>query len=175
MSTPALHVVFSHGQESGPTGTKIDRLSAVARERGARVDSIDYRSDKTPADRVRRLVGHARDVGVPLVLVGSSLGAYVSLVACREVRAAALFLMAPAVFIDAPGYDVKAFGELPRDLVIVHGWGDEVVPVESAIRFARAERAELTLLDAGHRLSEERSLEALVERFDAQLGRLLSA
>lgn len=169
----ALHVVFSHGQESGPIGTKIDLLSEVARARGAHVDSIDYRADKTPADRVRRLVAHASAIRAPLVLVGSSLGAYVSLVACRELRPAALFLMAPAVFIDAPGYDVKAFGELPRDVVVVHGWADEVVPVGNAIRFAQAERAELTLLDAGHRLSEERSLAALRERFDAQLARLL--
>lgn len=50
-------------------------------------------------------------------------------------------------FIRAPSYDVKAFGEPPRDVAVVHGWGDEVVPVANAIRFARAERAELTLLE----------------------------
>ena len=155
-------------------GTKIDRLTDVARRRGAQVDSLDYRTDRTPADRVRRLVARGRGLSVPLVLVGSSLGAYVTLVACRELRARALFLMAPAVFIEAPGYDVSAFGELPRDVVVVHGWGDDVVPVEKAIRFAQAARAELTVLDAGHRLSDERSLAVLCERFDAQLARLLA-
>jgi predicted alpha/beta hydrolase family esterase len=168
-----LHVVFSHGQESGPTGTKIDLLSDVARKRGARVDSIDYRADKTPADRIVRLVASARQIRTPLVLVGSSLGAYVSLVACRELSVAALFLMAPAVFIDAPGYDAQSYDALPSDVVVVHGWGDEVVPVANAIRFAQQARAELTLLDAGHRLSEGRSLAALAERFDAQLARLV--
>jgi len=171
---PDLHVVFSHGQESGPTGTKIDLLANVARERGARVDSIDYRTDKTPADRVARLVASAQAIRTPLVLVGSSLGAYVSLVACRELSVTALFLMAPAVFIDAPGYDVQSYDALPPDVVVVHGWGDEVVPVANAIRFAQTARAELTLLDAGHRLSEARSLTTLAERFDAQLARLLS-
>lgn len=168
-----LHVVFSHGQESGPSGTKIDLLANVARKRGARVDSIDYRADKTPADRIARLVASARPIRAPLVLVGSSLGAYVSLVACRELSVAAIFLMAPAVFIGAPGYDVQSYGGLPRDVVVVHGWGDDVVPVANAIRFAQTARAELTLLDAGHRLSEARSLAALAERFDAQLARLL--
>ena len=168
-----LHVVFSHGQESGPTGAKIDRLSAVARARGAAVDSLDYRADKTPADRVRRLVAFAREARAPLLFVGSSLGAYVSLVACREIPTVGLFLMAPAVYVNAPGYDVDAFDSLPGDLVVVHGWGDDVVPVENAIRFARGARAELTLLDAGHRLSEERSLATLEERFAAQLARLL--
>ncbi len=168
-----LHVVCSHGQESGPTGTKIDRLSAVARARGVGVDSLDYRADKTPLDRVARLVAHARTLAGPFVLVGSSMGAYVSLVACRQLRPVALFLMAPAVLLDAPGLEERVFGELPRDLVVVHGWGDEVVPVERALRFAQAERAELTLLDAGHRLNDERSLALLCERFDAQLTRLL--
>ena len=166
-----LHVVFSHGQESGPSGTKIDLLANVARKRGARVDSIDYRADKTPADRIARLVASARPIRAPLVLVGSSLGAYVSLVACRELSVAAIFLMAPAVFIGAPGYDVQSYGALPRDVVVVHG-GDDVVAA-NAIRFAQTARAELMLLDAGHRLSEARSLAALAERFDAQLARLL--
>jgi predicted esterase len=169
-----LHVVFSHGKESGPSGTKIDRLTEVARRRGALVDSLDYRADKTPADRVVRLVAHGRGLSAPLVLVGSSLGAYVTLVACRELRARALFLMAPAVFLDAPGYEVSAFGELPRDVVVVHGWRDDVVPADNAIRFARAQRAELTLLDAEHRLSDDRSLAVLCERFDAQLARILA-
>jgi hypothetical protein len=37
------HVVFSHGQESGPWGTKISAMAEVAKSEGWSVDSVDYR------------------------------------------------------------------------------------------------------------------------------------
>ena len=39
-------------------------------------------------------------------------------------------------------------------VAIVHGWRDDIVPVENSIRFAQACNAELHVLDAGHRLTE---------------------
>jgi predicted alpha/beta hydrolase family esterase len=167
-----VHVVFSHGLESGPSGTKIDALAEVARRRGAHVDALDYRADRVPADRIERLVAHATRLPRPVVLVGSSLGAYVSLVACERVRPAALFLMAPAVYLDKAGLEVKTFPGLPADVSVVHGWGDDVVPSANVLRFADAHRAELTLVDAGHRLNDQRSLATLCERFDALLVRV---
>ena len=38
---------------------------------------------------------------------------------------------------------------------IVHGWHDDVVPVENSIRFAKASSAELHILDGGHRLTDQ--------------------
>jgi predicted alpha/beta hydrolase len=37
------HVVFSHGQESGPWGRKISALAEVARSEGYDAHSVDYR------------------------------------------------------------------------------------------------------------------------------------
>src|SRR5256885_5200929 len=37
------HVVFSHGQESGPWGRKISALAEVARTEGYTAHSVDYR------------------------------------------------------------------------------------------------------------------------------------
>ena len=35
-------VLFSHGQESGPWGTKIRAMADMVRELGCEADSIDY-------------------------------------------------------------------------------------------------------------------------------------
>jgi len=50
-------VVFSHGKESGPWGSKITALAAVARERGAAVESVDYQGIEDARVRVECGVG----------------------------------------------------------------------------------------------------------------------
>jgi dipeptidyl aminopeptidase/acylaminoacyl peptidase len=38
-------------------------------------------------------------------------------------------------------------------IAIVHGWNDDVVPVDNSIRFARECNASLHILDGDHRLA----------------------
>ena len=45
-------VVFSHGKESGPWGTKILALADIARASGWRVESVDYRGLESVDDRL---------------------------------------------------------------------------------------------------------------------------
>ena len=88
-------VFFAHGKESGPWGSKIMALADLARKRGYRVESPDY-SDLMDADkRVERLLGLCGENGAD-VLVGSSMGGYVSTVASSVIKPKGLFLMAPA-------------------------------------------------------------------------------
>ena len=74
-------VCFAHGKESGPWGTKITRLAGVARARGFEVISPDYSGTQDPRRRVDLLLQLAPSAK-HLVLVGSSMGAYVSAMAC---------------------------------------------------------------------------------------------
>ena len=37
-----MKIIFSHGKESGPWGTKIKRLANVAKRLNCSVESIDY-------------------------------------------------------------------------------------------------------------------------------------
>src|SRR5262249_9751891 len=90
------YVVFSHGKEAGPWGTKISALAEIARAEGYEVDSVDYRGIEDPHQRVTRLLAYCRDFQGRLVLVGSSMGGHVSTAASRLLRTAGLFLMAPA-------------------------------------------------------------------------------
>jgi predicted esterase len=143
-------VCFSHGKESGPWGTKIRALAEVAREAGFQVLSIDYTAEPDPDARIETLLGKCPREAGSLVLVGSSMGAYVATAASRTLRPDGLFLMAPAFYLE--GYREQPPPPVAGRVLIVHGWGDGLVPVEHSIRFARTYRASLLLLDGDHRL-----------------------
>jgi pimeloyl-ACP methyl ester carboxylesterase len=161
-------VIFSHGKESGPWGRKIQVLAALAEEWGAEVLSIDYRQQQQgagsalPMDRaalhaecdrrVALLLAQPVAPGRPLVLVGSSMGGHVATVASAVSRPAGLFLLAPAFFLDA--YAQPAPAPQAGYTTLVHGWDDLVVPPEHSIRYARAHRCSLHLLDGDHRLND---------------------
>ena len=147
-----LHVIWSHGQESGPWGTKLSRLVREAIEAGHQADSLDYRDLRDPDLRVQRLAEHCRDLSGAVVLCGSSLGGYVSLAAAPLVRPAGIFVLAPAVYL--PGRADSVRGPFSCPVAVVHGWRDDVVPPENSVQFAREHRAALHLIDGDHRLRE---------------------
>lgn len=158
-------IVFAHGKESGPWGRKITQLANIGRKYGADVISPDYSDLPSPDLRVKRLLalelpGHDR-----LILAGSSMGGYVSIVASRELNPSGLFLMAPAIGL--PRYDELAPTTNTQQLCIVHGWSDSVVPVENVFDFARQHKADLHILDAEHDLRS--CLEQLEDIFIAFL------
>jgi alpha-beta hydrolase superfamily lysophospholipase len=150
MSMPAVY--FSHGQESGPWGTKIRAMAETVKSLGSRVASIDYQGIADPTERVDKLIAECRDVSEPLVLVGSSMGGHVATAAAVAVRAAGLFVLAPAFYMPEFEHLTPEAPDIP--LVIVHGWRDDVVPVDNSIRFARQCRATLHLLNGDHRLTD---------------------
>lgn len=145
----AARVVFAHGKESGPWGTKITALAAIARDLGWAVDSPDYRFSHDPDQRAAHLQALA-PTGEPLVLAGSSLGGYVSLKAARQLRPAALFLMAPAIYI--PGLNAGA-PPVNISLVVVHGREDAIVPPAHSEHFCREHHADLHLINGDHGLN----------------------
>ena len=145
-------VIFSHGEESGPWGPKITRMADAVRGLGCRADSVDYQGIRDPADRVARLIELYRDSGERLVLVGSSMGGHVATAAAASLCAQGLFVLAPAYYM--PGYEELTPPPPEMPFAIVHGWRDDVVPVENSIRYARAAGATLHLLDGDHRLTE---------------------
>lgn len=144
-------VVFAHGKESGPWGSKIKHLAEIAESLGAQVLSPDYSDLADPDTRVERLLGLALPPHGQLVLAGSSMGGYVSTVASQSLKPAGLFLMAPAFYL--PGYAVQNPQPGATRSCLVCGWRDELIPAEYGIRFAQAHGAALHLLDSDHRLN----------------------
>lgn len=145
-------VIFSHGQESGPWGSKIRAMAALARGLGCATDSIDYQGIADPAARVEKLVASCAAVDGSIILVGSSMGGHVATAAAHPVAAAGLFVLAPAYYM--PGYEELTPDPPDIPIEIVHGWDDDIVPPENSIRFAGACSATLHLIDGGHRLTD---------------------
>ena len=145
-------VIFSHGQESGPWGTKIRAMAELVRGMGCEADSIDYQGIADPSERVDKLIAEARDIDDELILVGSSMGGHVATAAANKLGAAGLFVLAPAYFMR--GYEELTPAAPGMPICIVHGWNDDIVPVDNSIRFARQCQATLHLVDGDHRLTE---------------------
>lgn len=145
-------VCFSHGQESGPWGTKIRAMAETVRTAGWEVESIDYQGIKDPRQRVRKLVDYCHGLDTPPLLVGSSMGGFVALGAAAQRPVRGLFLLAPAFFL--PGLEEHLPGEFPQcPTLIVHGWRDDVVPWQGSLQYASNTRSSLVLLDGDHRLT----------------------
>lgn len=146
-------VYFAHGKESGPWGLKIVALAEVARAKGFEVVSPDYSELEDPDERVKQLLAVYAKSHIATVLVGSSMGGYVSTVASEIIKPTGLFLMAPAFYI--PDYSVQEPVPFASRTIVVHGWNDYIVPVDNSIRFARKHRSELHLLYSDHRLNDQ--------------------
>lgn len=146
-----MKVYFSHGKESGPWGFKIQRLARIAEAHDCGVESIDYSDTMDPDLRARRLLEVLDGETGDYALVGSSMGGYVSLAASTSVDPKGIFLMAPALYI--PGYAQQSYPSRCEHIEIVHGWGDDVIPVENSIRYAREADCTLHLISGDHALN----------------------
>ncbi len=167
MTMPAVY--FSHGQESGPWGSKITAMAATVQKLGCRAESVDYQGMTDPSKRVDKLIAECANTEEPLVLVGSSMGGHVATAAAAQVGAVGLFVLAPAFYM--PGYESLTPPAPDMPIAIVHGWNDDVVPVENSIRFAKECNASLHILDADHRLTANiDDINGLLTRFIADLG-----
>lgn len=154
------HCILSHGFESGPDATKVTALAEAAQAFGWTHERPDYTDldakrevselGDVPA-RLQRLLGLAQAAAArgPLVLAGSSLGAYISGLVSLHVPIAGLFLMAPPIRMgEAPELDAAV---VPTS--ILHGWNDELIPAQHVVDWAHRRRARLLLVDDSHRLS----------------------
>jgi len=146
-----MKIYFSHGKESGPWGTKIRAMAEMVRGVGCTAVSIDYQGIPDPAERVDKLLSECAAIEDRIVLVGSSMGGHVATAAADKVGAAGLFVLAPAYYME--GYENLTPPPPRLPICIVHGWNDDIVPVENSIRFARACAATLHLVDGDHRLT----------------------
>ena len=173
MNASGNKVCFSHGQESGPWGTKIQAMAAVAQSAGWAVESLDYQGMPDALARRDKLIAWCERQADPFVLVGSSMGGFVAMSAAVEIDARGLFVLAPAFYV--PGYeeympDVSRLPDCPT--LIVHGWRDDVVPWQGSVRYGSETGAQLVMVDGDHRLTANiDTITELLQKFLADLGR----
>lgn len=148
-----MHIVFNHGKESGPNGSKIEALGTLAEEMGHTTASLDYTDlPEDPEARVERLVAYVREQNDAIVLVGSSMGSYVAAVASMKEAVQGLFLLAPAFYIE--GFAVQDYSPRSKEMALVHGFSDEIIPFHHSVTFGERHGAEVHLLPGDHRLQE---------------------
>jgi predicted alpha/beta-hydrolase family hydrolase len=151
------NVILSHGFESGPDASKTTAMAAIAEGLGWRTQRPDFRDldanglAAAVQPRCERLRELCRATPGPLVLAGSSMGAFVSGLVSREVPCAGLFLLAlPVMIPDCPQPFDMATG-VP--VTLVHGFSDELCPADSVADFARRRGVHLLLVADSHRLA----------------------
>jgi len=162
------HIIFSHGKDGAPWGPKIVAMAEVAKRHGLHVESLDYRGMDDPAARVAKARDFCSALPGPVVLVGSSLGGHVAAAVSSEVPTLGLFLLAPA--FNMKGFERYTPVPASCPIEIIHGWNDDIVPVDNSIKFAREYRVSLHLLDSDHRLTS--SIDTICELLDAFLARV---
>ena len=171
------HCIFSHGFESGPDATKVAALAEVAERLGWTHERPDFtdldamRQVSSVGDvpaRLQRLIGLAASAAArgPVVLGGSSLGAYISAIASLQVPTRGLFLMVPPTKMGP----MPALDAAPVPTSVVHAWHDELIPAADVIAWAQARSARLLLVDDGHRLGNH--VAASAQAFEALLQSL---
>jgi predicted alpha/beta-hydrolase family hydrolase len=160
-------IILSHGSDSGPDATKVSVLAAFAESLGWQTQRPDYREDDANgfagavAPRLARLLAAIDAAEAPPVLVGSSMGAFVSGLAALERPVAGLFLLATPSEI--PGYPrpFNVPGDVPT--LMLHGWQDEVCTPDGVLAFAARRRLPLLMVDDDHRLGAH--MDRIVDEF----------
>jgi pimeloyl-ACP methyl ester carboxylesterase len=164
------HAIISHGLQSSPAATKARALAQVAQGLGWTTELPDYQDLDAIGElgdvtaRIARLGELATRVEGPLVLAGSSMGAFVSARISLQRPVLGLFLMAPPTRLRGFPLALEAAAVPTR---IVHGWDDELIPVAEVFGWAQARKAQLLLVEDSHRL------EAHVELCAHEFGRFL--
>ncbi|MDO9049021.1 MAG: YqiA/YcfP family alpha/beta fold hydrolase [Methylobacter sp.] len=161
-------VIYNHGKDSIPWGEKTIQFAEVAKRYDYLFESPDYQEHPDHDKRVEQLLAMDLSGYDEVVLIGSSMGAYVSTVASESIKPKGLFLLAPAFYL--PGYRQTEFNPTAEDIRVFHGWQDDIVPPENAWRFCRKYRVCLNLYDTDHRMLSV--LPQLVDEFSRFLTRL---
>lgn len=160
-------LVWAHGLEGSPQGTKVQALRAA----GYDVAAADY-NGLTLLERVALLERETE--GGDVLLAGSSYGGLTAaVVAARHPgRFAGLLLCAPALALKEPPVDDVEAHRAPPGLptVVIHGTQDTICPLDASRGYAErsGEHVELWVVDDGHRL--DGSLDRLVEAVRRLLG-----
>jgi len=182
MQNPIVTVVYSHGRHGSPWyGFKIEALRSVALKNDINMISVRYPEDMSVEEMERKLLSVVKDdVNVPgdLVFLSSSRGAYLSTRVARQVvdhyageedrldddkalprrHVLGQFLIAPAFYIKPDYYPDQSPTPPPgMRTTIVHGLDDDIINSENSVKFSRAFKAQLYLVEGGHRLNSQRN------------------
>ncbi len=152
-----MHVIFSHGKEGSPNGTKAKIIEDLTALHGHSYTSLDYGNCKNAGERVELLKSFLTMVKDKVALVGSSMGGYVSAAVSNEIKTEGLFLIAPALYMSEDEYEVRSFHSLANNIWVRHGWDDDIISPEKSIKFCKQHKCRIVLEKDNHRMSETKA------------------
>ena len=168
------HVIISHGLNSGPDATKATALAQACDLLGWSCERPDYRdldAQMPPlgdvSGRIRRLHQIVSDINGPVVLAGSSMGAFISAQVSLQLPVRGLFLMAPPIGLD--GYELR-LQTAAVPVSIVHGWHDDLIPADEVLLWAKHHQARICMVNDDHRLGAH--VDFCAQQFALFLGSL---
>lgn len=149
-----IEVIFSHGKEGSPHGSKSEIIEEITKSYKIKFTAIDYISCIDVNERVGLLKKIISTTQNDIILVGSSMGGYVSSVCTNDYKALGLFLIAPALYMNE--YKIQVYNSKAKNIAVRHGWDDEIIPVENSIKFCKMHNCNLTIDYDDHRMSKTR-------------------
>ncbi len=150
-------IIFAHGLEGSPNGSKIRAL----RNAGFDVVAPDFQG-MVLAERVDLLHEICLEYASEQpILAGSSYGGLTAAIVAMRMENAfrGLLLCAPALHLVEPPVDDKTVLVAPNGLktIIIHGLEDDIVPISCSIEYASRSKNEIVAfhkVNDGHRLAE---------------------
>ena len=150
-------IIFAHGLEGSPNGSKIRAL----RNAGFEVIAPDFQG-MALAERVDLLEEICLEYASQQpVLAGSSYGGLTAAIIAMRMPEAfrGLLLCAPALHLVEPPVDENTVLVAPNGLktIIIHGLEDDIVPISCSIEYASHSSNEIVAfhqVNDGHRLAE---------------------
>jgi predicted esterase len=153
-------IIFAHGLEGTPNGSKIQALRAS----GFEVIAPDFQG-MVLSERVALLEEICnKHADAKPILAGSSYGGLTAAIVAMRTphQFSGLLLCAPALHLKEDPVDDETVLVAPKGMstVIVHGIGDDIVPISCSIEYAERSGNDILQfhrVDDGHRLAESHS------------------
>ena len=148
-----MQIIFLHGLESGPHGSKYQSMKAA----GWPVAAPDCTGVMDVDLRVAAARAALEAETGPVVLVGSSFGGLTAARLWSDVVEEALAARVHGMLLLAPAFHLEsaqAIHACHSNTVLLHGRQDDVVPLEASQAFAERFGCMLAEVDDGHRLAE---------------------
>lgn len=166
-----MKVLFSYGKAIDAGEARLHAFETVARKYGIELENVPYEHDCPADDRAAILLDVVKRQSDPssLILVGSSMGCYGSVLASMQVPVLGMFLISPALFM----YKVNDYSLTgSKYTAFVLGGDDPVIPVDKVLDYVRSEKAEVHVLPEDHHMVS--SVDYLAGLFDTFLSRIVA-
>lgn len=167
-----MRIIYSHGKFSGPAGNKAQLIRKLADRANMSFVPIDYTGMLNPDQRVSKLLDSYNEMPErQTILIGSSMGAYVSIVGSFFIKPLGIFAISPAIGLN--GYLIKNPTPNALHKAIIHGSNDELISQEIVKKYASEHHFHLDLIDGNHSLKEHlAAIENSLKTFLVKTGKL---